>query len=291
MNGSRNMAKTDILSLEKILKDSRSDLLTGSYDIRPASFLPYKDYSGGQTTSYAAAAMAQQQLEERIQASLFKKIRREIEESIANAMTVPQSILQGSTNTNMNSALYGNPTAPIKPTAPVTQIQSVYPITNIAFTQMYDVEKLLAVLNITIAYPHLEREIRELAETALGGGTEVFVAKLRRARHHKDAPVTVDLPEWVVDGHTYDPWYRDISESSARYATLAERSYAAQVGANHTKHIMVWLFETTIEGIKIRVLIHDLLDMGYTNTVRSNRYEKAIHPFAVKTDTEYNLVT
>ena len=177
-----------------------------------------------------------------------------------------------------------------------------YPITNLNYKHVRTPDEMLNVIVGAVgdAVASITSEIRNFNiwdDTELawsGNGPEVFVGRLRDARFHISAAVLfTTVPDWVKDGHVYDPWFRDITDLNLiHYKPAFSRQkhvFSAFIGNNFTKFLVFWLYNTTVDGIRVKLLLYDLLEIGYCNAVRSNKHYNQISPFSVMKDTQYNI--
>lgn len=207
-----------------------------------------------------------------------------LQNSINQTLSIPPSVL-------MNSP-------------PITE---KYPITNPAYTEFIEKDDTplsfscpvmtalgLTITNFSSGTPHQAVFDALKNAGAFAKDVSLFVARLKYARCHDDSACpdkNGDDDGLLKNGHTYDPWYRDISNfNKVRYELLLCNGYATATEANHNNRLMLWLYGTTVAGTKINVLLYEPIAMSYVNKRRTKKHLDAIAPYSVYTETEYNLL-
>jgi hypothetical protein len=175
---------------------------------------------------------------------------------------------------------------------PPENILKKYPATNKKYMLvMKSLDGLAYVLGIKSLDTHLYKEMDTLLPKI--NRDILFVGKLREVRIHTQSP-ELDLsetPDYALDGHVYDPWFRDISSLGAgKYDKIYHGKIAAHVGNSFTKHLVLWLYDTTLDGTPVSILIYDYVDVYYANNVKTGRFYTTIDPYSVKTDMDYRLL-
>jgi hypothetical protein len=169
-----------------------------------------------------------------------------------------------------------------------------YPATNKKYTLvMKSIDAIKYVMGTTHFVPTIFDDVTGRALVDKIKNEHLFVGKLREVRHHACLTTTnmEELPDCVVDGHVYDPWFRDISRQQFNgFALTYQESHSVQVGNSFTKHLVMWVYNTTVDKVGMSVLIYDYVDVYYTNSIRTNKFYTDIAPTSVKTDILYNLL-
>lgn len=195
----------------------------------------------------------------------------------------------------MQQDIFGEMAIPQYLLEPEPEVLVRYPITNSAFTHLHNMEsvKKALVSGITASLTHLTEEMKHLDKVLFDGTEIVLGAELKQARFHKDIPgwtLRQDRPSWLEDGNTYDPWFRNISQhKAARYIPLHSPMLSVGVRPNQTNYIAVWTYGCTVGGIKVKLLLHEFIEVIYTNKQRRTKYLDSISPYSVKVDSKYDL--
>ena len=165
-----------------------------------------------------------------------------------------------------------------------------YPATNKKYTL---VANSLSAIKYVMAADNVFDDVTGNALMRKIHNEHLFVGKLRTVRHHPCLATTdmEELPDYVVDGHVYDPWFRDISKHQFNgFALTYQDRHSVQVGNSFTKQLVIWVYNTTVDKMGMSILIYDYVDVYYANSVRTNKFYTDIAPTSVKTDIIYNLL-
>ena len=166
-----------------------------------------------------------------------------------------------------------------------------YPVANSKYTKIDNTHDAITyAIRIKTYYPHLFQEAGTIK--AAIKNEHLFVGNLREVRIHRQSP-DLDLeevPDYTLDGHVYDPWFRDISELNLRFVPKFHHRFTAKIGNSFTNQLVVWVYDTTLDGLDVSILIYDYIDVYYANTPKTNKFYTSISPYSVKTDTQYKLV-
>jgi hypothetical protein len=144
---------------------------------------------------------------------------------------------------------------------------------------------------------------------------ECFFAKLEDTRPKRNEQVTLmkNIPVDIEDtkeslktscmtvqmGHTYDPWYRSITEhrsshyKSTRFSEVGFDMNAAiqmNVGSNHEDVILFWGFESTINKTPIYLILYTFATFAYTDRRQKENHMQIIHPYNCSTTEKYDLM-
>jgi hypothetical protein len=183
--------------------------------------------------------------------------------------------------------------------SPVSVI-SDYPITNPSWWKLYTTQD--AATNDAKLYdtmsniPLVDEYVRSIC--LLNG--EVFLSRLEDARPKTDsnaAAVKGNHSQLSV-GHTYDPWWRDISLHGEKYyqkiryietGIHANSTIQVKVGPNHEELLLTWVFVSTINKIPIYLMLYTFAKFAYVNKKKKEKHELCIHPYMCSNAANYDL--
>jgi hypothetical protein len=242
---------------------------------------PYNDYDKkheyyyrwyDSTTEYRALEQAHKEVLEEMQRDAVRNVMLANNQWIQQTLGVPSAAFT-------TSFTYNDDTPPAEPS-----ITNKFRITHPSYDTVTDISGLVYKLSKRDGWP------MNLVEALKKDELEVFAGCLGEARYHEgNAPVKAEFED-VIDGHVYDPWYRDISSVGPMHFKQEFHS-KYQIGVNDrwNTELLCWVFRTTLEKVPVRLFIHATVDIAHVNRVRVNKHIESLSPYHVYTGTDYNL--
>jgi len=251
------------------------------YDLSKHLSIPTSTITGSIVTSqYSTAAAINSwgniQQTHSLSSTMAAQIQKQIDDAIKSAMLGPTTISGSATNQ-----------------AVVDPVLAEYPITNSVYHIVIHPEYIRNLIGVAAMPNSVKEQLDEVLEKTFKPAARMVLAtKLRQARYHKDNIASYnDAPTWIMDGNTYDPWFRNITQlKSSRYKLVAQSAMEVKVMSNCVEKLFVWVYESTIDGNPVRLFIYDLLKIEYTNKKRTQKHCEKIAPYELYTEKEYDLV-
>ena len=134
----------------------------------------------------------------------------------------------------------------------------------------------------------LRKSMGEFYEKVFDGSPFVFMAQLRAARFHVSLDPRGVKPSKLIDGNTYDPWYRNITKyKEEKYKLHLHRIFNIADRSASITSLFIWVYDSSIDGVPIRLLIYDAFNVGPIDNKWTTGYLKTIEPHAECADTSY----
>lgn len=183
-------------------------------------------------------------------------------------------------------------TSTAEPIAEVAIVDKTYPITNPAYVRIDTPSEFTYILGdvCNIQKNNAEDLIAELLNTE--AERNIYVSRLKDARYHVHVPEKRTLPDWLIEGNVYDPWYRDITSNGVNHFKILRyepATFQIKVEANSSTDLVIWTYSSTVNKLPISLVIYDIIKKAYTSKKKVNAFMKSISPLSNRISTNYDL--
>jgi hypothetical protein len=208
---------------------------------------------------------------------------------VHSTMNIPPNIL--------TSSSYASPSSVINtPWSMPPSVITDYPITNYSWYKIgrdeYSIKdsKLVDTIKGNVGVQNYLNNLYLLHG-------ECFFSRLEDARPKEDKNENDNHPS-LSKGHTYDPWFRNITSHRGTYYQKisyaeagfdSETSFQIKVMPNYEEVLLMWGFSSTINKVPIYLFLYTFADFAYVNVRKKDNHMKSIHPYMASDVADYNL--
>lgn len=189
-----------------------------------------------------------------------------------------------------NSITATNPPWPMPPSVLIK-----YPIKNGAWWR-YAFQNKVYDPKLEAAFQSIPSLVKYFHNISMLNG-EVFMAKLEDTRPKRSKDKTEVHPTLSI-GHTYDPWWRSITEhTSDHYKKISPHEtgfdcdvkFQITVQSNSEEVLVFWGFNSSIDKTPIYLILYTFVKFAYVDKFNIESHLNAIHPYRSNASSNYDL--